>query len=228
MKRIILSVAFALTLGASLSYAQVSVERRAELTPDVILTKLMQGNERFAADKTTAQDITARRAASAKGQFPKAVILSCLDSRVPVENVFDLGIGDVFVGRVAGNIEDSDQLGSMEFATKLAGAKLVMVLGHTACGAVAGSVDNARLGHLSGILKKIRPAVDVVKKNCPDLEPVGSNAKFVDKAAEENVRRTVKNIRRQSPILANLEKSGQIKIVGGMYDLKSGRVTLVK
>lgn len=228
MKKIIFSATFALAITASFSLAQVSADRQATITPDAVLTKLMKGNARFAVNNPSIQSVPTRREISAKGQFPKAVILSCLDSRVPVEQVFDVGIGDVFVGRVAGNIEDNDQLGSMEFATKLAGAKLVMVLGHTACGAVAGSVDNARLGHLTGILKKIRPAVNVVKKNSPDIKPVGSNGEFVDKVAEENVRRTVKNIRHQSPILAELEKSGQIKIVGGMYDLKSGRVTLVK
>lgn len=228
MKKIIFSATFALAITASFSLAQVSADRQATITPDAVLTKLMKGNARFAVNNPSIQSIPTRREISAKGQFPKAVILSCLDSRVPVEQVFDVGIGDVFVGRVAGNIEDNDQLGSMEFATKLAGAKLVMVLGHTACGAVAGSVDNARLGHLTGILKKIRPAVNVVKKNSPDIKPVGSNGEFVDKVAEENVRCTVKNIRHQSPILAELEKSGQIKIVGGMYDLKSGRVTLVK
>lgn len=228
MKKIILGAVLAVLIGASSSQAQISVKEQAALTPDTALSSLMQGNALFAAGKLKSQDVIARRKISSKGQFPKAVILSCLDSRVPVEEVFNMGIGDIFVGRVAGNVENNDQIGSMEFATKLVGAKLVFVLGHTACGAVAGSCDNARLGHLTGVLKKIRPAVDAVKKSCPNIEHTSSNAAFVNKVAEENVRRTIAKIRRQSPILAKLEKSGQIKIVGGMYDLKSGKVAVLK
>lgn len=209
-----------------LAGAQVTRERQASLEPAQVLAELMKGNARFAAGQSTAQDITARRAATAKSQHPKAVILSCLDSRVPVEMVFDRGMGDIFVGRVAGNVEDNDQLGSMEFATKLAGAKLVMVLGHTSCGAVRGACDGAKMGHLTGVLAKIRPAVKAVED--ANGAPTSSNAAFVDKVAAENVRRTVANIRKHSPILAGLEKSGEINIVGAMYDLETGKVSLVR
>lgn len=217
----------ALLAGSTLAVAQMTEEKQASLTPDKVLSSLMAGNARFAAGRTTAQDITARRAATAKGQHPEAVVLSCLDSRVPVEMVFDKGIGDVFVGRVAGNVGDKDQLGSMEFATKLEGAKLVMVLGHTSCGAIKGACDGAKLGHLTGLLAKIRPAVRAVK-DVPAGQRTSANAAFVNKVAAENVRETVANIRRRSPILAGLEKSGQIKIVGAMYDLQTGKVSLVK
>lgn len=213
--------------AASFSPAQVSEKKQAKITPDLTLDALMLGNARFASGNPRAQAVTARRAAAASAQFPMAVILSCLDSRVPVEQVFDQGIGDIFVGRVAGNVSDNDQLGSMEFATKLAGASLVMVLGHTACGAVAGACDNAKLGHLTGVLAKIRPAVKAVQ-DVPAAQRVSSNPKFVDKVAAENVRLTTAKIRKNSPILAALEKSGDIKIVGGMYDLKTGRVSLIK
>lgn len=216
---------FALVTAAS---AQVSRERQASLSPDDVLRLLLEGNARFVAARPRGfDDISARRAAAVSGQHPKAVILSCLDSRVPVEAVFDQGIGDIFVGRVAGNVEDSDQLGSMEFATKLAGAKLVMVLGHTSCGAVRGAIDDAKLGHLTGLLAKIRGAVKTTDGGFAAGERKGTNPKFVDAVAAENVRRTIASIRRQSPILSRLEKSGAIRIVGGMCDLASGKVTLL-
>ncbi|MFV0338502.1 MAG: carbonic anhydrase family protein [Chthoniobacterales bacterium] len=162
-------------------------------------------------------------AAVTSGQFPKAVVLSCLDSRVPVELVFDQGIGDLFVGRVAGNIEDLDQVGSMEFATKLAGAKLVLVLGHTSCGAINGAADGAELGNLTQLLQKIRRAVDEVKGFEGEVRR-SSNPAFINKVVEENVRLTVENIRKTSPVLTDLEKSGDIKIVGAVYDLETGKV----
>ena len=214
---------FALTAPCK---AQVSAERQQSLTPDEVLQSLMEGNERYAAGKISDQKITARRAASVSAQHPKAVILSCLDSRVPVELVFDMGIGDVFVGRVAGNIQDTDQLGSMEFATKLAGARLVMVLGHDRCGAVVGAINNAELGNLTSLLSKIRPAVAAVSGFNPD-ERNAENEAFVEAVTKENVKQTLANIRKDSPILGELEKSGQIKIVGGIYDLKTGKVELI-
>jgi carbonic anhydrase len=207
--------------------APVSKAEREALTPDKILELLIEGNDRFVADKLTSPSISGRREAAAAGQFPKAVILSCLDSRVPVELVFDVGIGDVFVGRVAGNIENVDQLGSMEFATKLAGAKLVVVLGHTSCGAIKGACDGAELGNLTALLAKIRPAVDAVKGFKPE-QRTSANAEFVAKVTEQNVRQTVSDIRKDSPVLAGLERDDKIKIVGGVYDLKTGKVTILK
>lgn len=216
-----------LGLGIFPVRAQVSKSRQAASSPESVLAGLMQGNARFVANQTTPKNLPSRREVSAKGQFPLAVILSCMDSRVVPESIFDQGLGDVFVGRVAGNVEDRDQLGSMEFATQLAGAKLVMVLGHTSCGAVKGACNPVRMGHLTGILKKIRPSVKAVQRNSPGLPPSASNLRFVNKVAEENSRRVLQNIRRSSPILAGLEKSGQIKMVSAMYDLETGRVTLV-
>jgi carbonic anhydrase len=207
--------------------AQTTKEEQSALTPDKVLADLMEGNARFVGGNVRSQDTKKRIGRSADAQYPKAVVLSCLDSRVPVELVFDQGIGDIFVGRVAGNIEDQDQLGSMEFATKLAGAKLVFVLGHSACGAVKGACDGAELGNLTALLAKIKPAVNAVQGFKPE-ERNGGNKKFVESVIEENVRQTTAAIRKDSPVLAELEKTGQIKIVGGIYDLQSGKVTLLK
>jgi carbonic anhydrase len=219
-------IAFVLALAA-VANAQVTKEEQSALTPDQVLTDLMAGNVRFVAGKIGDLEIKKRIANSVEGQYPKAVVLSCLDSRVPVELVFDQRIGDIFVGRVAGNIEDVDQLGSMEFATKLAGAKLVFVLGHTACGAVKGACDGAKLGNLTALLAKISPAVDAVQGFKPE-ERTSKNNKFVEKVIEQNVRQTMANIRKDSPVLAELEASNKIKIVGGIYDLHTGEVTLLK
>jgi carbonic anhydrase len=205
----------------------VSAGQQKALTPDQVLADLMAGNKRYAAGQLTDLDIKANIKATAAGQYPSAVILSCLDSRVPVENVFDQGIGDIFVGRVAGNIENEDLLGSFEFATKIAGAKLVMVLGHEACGAVKGACDHAELGNLTALLDKIKPAVKAVAADFPEDQRNSKNADFVNKVIEQNVRMTVADIRKDSPILAEMEKEGKIKIVGAIYSLKNGEVTLL-
>lgn len=226
MKPASLLLAASILLSFTSSHAQTTRERQAELTPDAVLESLMAGNARFVEGKSSEPEITTRRAAVVQSQHPKAVILSCLDSRVPVELVFDMGIGDLFVGRVAGNVQDSDQLGSMEFATKLAGAKVVMVLGHSRCGAVVGAINKAELGHLTALLAKIRPAAEAVEGFEPEERTAG-NPEFVQATIEENVRQTVAGIREQSPVLAGLEKSGDIKIVGGLYDLETGKVTLL-
>ncbi len=201
------------------------MEEQKAITPDQILTELMEGNEKYVAAQLTPIDIKKQIAATAKSQYPKAVILSCLDSRVPVEMVFDQGIGDIFVGRVAGNVENVDQLGSMEFATMLAGSKVIMVLGHTSCGAVKGACDGAKLGNLTALLEKIDPAIKAVKGH----EEKGRNSKnheFVNEVVHANVVQTVADIRSRSEVLSNLEKEGKIKIVGAVYDLATGKVTL--
>ena len=220
------SIALSLSFIGSTS-AQTSAEEQTKMTPQQVLTDLLAGNERYVQEKTSPLEIKKRIEITSKGQYPKAVILSCLDSRVPVELVFDQGIGDIFVGRVAGNIENEDQLGSMEFATKLAGSKLVMVLGHTACGAVKGACDHAKLGNLTALLEKIQPAVEAVKGH----EEKGRNSKnleFVNAVVEENVRQTVADIRKKSQVLTDLEKAGKVMIVGGIYDLHTGKVTILK
>jgi len=212
---------------ATVVNAQTTKEQQSGLTPDKVLADLMDGNARFVTGKMQDPEIKKRVANSANGQYPKAIVLSCVDARVPVEMVFDQGLGDLFVGRVAGNVEDQDQLGSMEFATKLAGAKLVFVLGHSACGAIKGACDGAELGNLTGLLAKIKPAVDAVEGFKPEQRN-SANKEFVEKVVEQNVRQTMGDIRKDSPVLSEMEASGKIKIVGGIYDLQTGKVTLLK
>jgi carbonic anhydrase len=196
------------------------------LTPKGVLTEFLAGNHRFTDGKPAPANTPARIRATADGQYPKAFILSCVDSRVPVEEVFDQGIGDLFVGRVAGNIESVDQLGSIEFATKVAGAKLVMVLGHEACGAVKGACDHIELGNLTALLKEINPAVAAVT-GYPEAKRNSKNKEFVEAVIAKNVELTVADLRQRSPLLAEMEKAGQIMIVGALYSLQTGKVTLL-
>ncbi len=225
MQKYTIATAAALLALAAPAFAQTSKTQQASLTPTKVLNDLMAGNARYVQGNVSSPNIKSRVKTTSTGQYPKAVILSCLDSRVPVELVFDQGIGDIFVGRVAGNVENGDQLGSMEFATKLAGSKLVMVLGHTACGAVKGACDNAKLGNVTGLLRNIRPAVKAVKGF--DEDRSSGNPDFVNAVVEENVRMTVNDIRRKSSVLSDMEKAGEIAIVGGVYDLATGKVTLL-
>lgn len=196
--------------------------QQAEATPDSVLKQLMDGNARYVAGERTTIDIENSRKAATGGQYPLAYVLSCVDSRVPVEVVFDQGIGDLFVGRVAGNFETVGQLGSMEFATAAAGSKLVLVLGHEACGAIKGCISDVKLGNLTALLAELKPAVQAV-----DGKPDANNADYVNKVIEANVRKTVADLRSRSEVLAGLEKEGKIKIVGGIYSLHTGKVTLL-
>ncbi len=206
----------------------VTAEEQKALTPDSVLKDLMEGNARYVAEKHTAPNAKASIAAAVSGQYPKAYILSCIDSRVPVELVFDQGLGDVFVGRVAGNIENVDQLGSMEYAAAVTGVKLVMVLGHESCGAVKGACDHVELGNITGLLSNIKPAVEKVASAMKEGDDKTSkNKDFVAKVVETNVMKTIADIRKNSPTLADLEKEGKIKIVGGVYSLHTGKVTPV-
>ena len=197
-------------------------EERAKLTPDQILQQFKEGNERFRTNNSTKRDHSAQIRNSAVGQYPKAVVLSCLDSRVPVEDVFDQGLGDVFVGRVAGNFVNEDLLGSMEFACKLSGAKLILVMGHQHCGAIKGAIDDVKLGNLTALLAKIKPAVKISQNF--EGEKTSFNEAFVRLVAQNNVRLTIKNIRQKSPILREMEKKGEIKIVGAFYVLTKGEL----
>ncbi|MEM7165156.1 MAG: carbonic anhydrase family protein [Planctomycetota bacterium] len=203
-----------------------TMDEQAAATPDEVLHNLMAGNARYVAGTLSDPNVVARIQASTSGQYPQAVILSCLDSRVPVEQVFDQGIGDIFVGRVAGNVENVDQLGSMEFATKVAGSKLIMVLGHEACGAVKGACDDVQMGNLTALLGKIKPAVNAVQGYAP-AERNSKNLAFVNDVVEQNVRLTVADIRSSSQVLAEMERRGEIKIVGAIYSLHTGAVTLL-
>ncbi|HSG69292.1 MAG TPA: carbonic anhydrase family protein [Planctomycetaceae bacterium] len=200
-------------------------EERDKLTPDDILKMLMEGNQRFAAGTLTRRDHSKQVREAALGQYPKAVVLSCLDSRIPVEDVFDRGIGAVFVARVAGNFDNTDIIGSMEFACKVSGSKLIFVLGHEHCGAIRGAIDGVELGNITAMLQNIRPAVD----HFTDYEGDKSsqNQEFVHMVAEQNVVMTIERIRERSPILREMESNGEIKIVGGLYEMKTGSVQLL-
>ena len=200
-------------------------DEQQRLQPDEVVTLLFEGNARFVSGDVTSRDHRAQVRAAVKGQWPKAVILSCVDSRVPVEDVFDCGIGDLFVARVAGNIVNVDMLGSLEFACAVAGAKIIMVLGHEYCGAIKGAIDKVELGNLTALLNIISPAIDEVEDH--DGVRVASNPAFVHRVAEQNVLRSVRRIREESPILRTLEESGQIRIIGCMYDLDTSVVELL-
>jgi carbonic anhydrase len=184
---------------------------------------LKSGNERFAAGEETLRDYNAQAAATASGQYPKAMILSCVDSRVPVEIIFDQGIGDVFVGRVAGNVEDVAMLGSMEFATKAAGSKVILVLGHTACGAIKGAADGVEMGNLTALLDNFDPALERARA-ATEAPYDSSNTAYIDAAIVESVRQTMSDILEQSPVIAEQIESGDLALVGGVYDLATGRV----
>lgn len=210
------------TDGHSHGSLPTTPEQQAALTPDKVLKQLKEGNKQFVAGKYNLPDLAGSVEAANAGQFPKAYILSCVDSRVPVELVFNQGIGDIFVGRVAGNAENEDQLGSMEFASAVAGVKLIVVLGHEACGAIKGACDGVELGNLTMLLEKLAPAVRAVEGF--EGERTSKNTEFVEKVVHTNVERTVADIRDRSAVLRDLEEEGKINIVGAYYSLKDGSV----
>ena len=203
-----------------------TAEEQARLTPDEVLQQFKDGNRRFRSGQVTRRDHPAQVRKSAVGQYPKAVVLSCLDSRVPVEDVFDQGIGDVFVARVAGNLVNEDILGSMEFACKVAGAKMILVMGHQHCGAIKGAIDDVQLGNLTTLLAKIKPAV-TLSANFPG-EQVSSNPLYMRHVARNNVRHALSEIRTRSPILKEMEDRKEIKIVGAFYRLTDGTLEFIE
>ena len=205
----------------------ISKEQQSRMTPESVLRDLMDGNKRFMEQKDEAVDNKALIEQTTGGQFPKAVILSCIDSRVPVEKVFDQNIGDIFVARVAGNFENVDMLGSLEYSCKAAGSKLVMVLGHESCGAVKAACDGVELGNITAMLGNIMPAVEKSIEESEGGLTDSSNNEFVAKTVENNVILTMKRIRQKSLILKQMEIEGAIKIVGGVYSLHSGKVELL-
>ncbi|MGB0891862.1 MAG: carbonic anhydrase family protein [Flavobacteriaceae bacterium] len=200
-------------------------ETQAALNPEMVIGLLKEGNSRFMNNTAVKRDLLDQVSDTSTGQYPFATILSCIDSRVSSELIFDQGIGDIFSARVAGNFVNEDILGSMEFACKLAGTKVVVVLGHTACGAVKGACDDAKLGNLTALLSKIKPAVEAVTEPKDASLRNSGNIDFVNSVAEKNVYLTIDNIRTQSPVLKEMEDEGTIKIVGAMYDIKDGSVT---
>ena len=204
----------------------ITKDMQSGLTPDSVLQDLLDGNNRFTGGNSNTLDNAALISQTTGGQFPKAVILSCIDSRVPVETVFDQAIGDVFVARVAGNFENVDILGSMEYSCKVAGSKLVLVLGHEACGAVKAACDGVELGNITALLSNILPAVKVSSDQV-DGELNSSNSAFVAKTVENNVKLTMDRIREKSPILNEMEANGEISIVGGVYNLHTGKVEML-
>lgn len=200
-------------------------DTQAMMTPSSAIEALKEGNRRFVSGTMVNRDLNEQIQDTASGQYPFATILHCIDSRVSAELIFDQGIGDVFSVRIAGNFVNDDILGSMEFATKLAGTKVVMVLGHTACGAIKGACDHARLGNLTTLINKLEPAVAAVPQPADEAERTSKNIDFVNAVAKKNVEMTIANIRNKSGVLNDMEENGEIAIVGGMYDIADGSVT---
>jgi len=209
------------SLGTVLAHADLTQEQRDKMTPDEIIQEMKAGNERFRSGKPLHRDLMREVKATAKGQYPAAIVFGCVDSRAPAELILDFGIGEIFSGRIAGNIAEEDVMGSMEFACKLAGSKVVLVMGHTACGAIKGAIDGVQLGNLTALLAKIRPAIQATHYTG---ERSAKNYAFVDAVARTNVSLTIAKIREQSPVLRDLESAGTIKIAGSMYDLETGKV----
>ena len=198
---------------------------QGKMTPKSAKEELVNGNKRFVESQKVARDLLKQVEQTSTGQFPFATILSCIDSRVSSELIFDQGIGDIFSVRIAGNFVNEDILGSMEFACKLAGTKLIVVLGHTSCGAVKGACDHARLGNLTTLINKIEPAVEAVTEPKDENLRNSSNIEFVNEVAKKNVYMTIDNIRNSSDVLKEMEDAGEIDIIGGMYDIKTGEVS---
>lgn len=199
-------------------------EEQDALTPDMVIQSFKKGNDRFMRNDLTARNHSEQVRKSTNAQFPKAIVLSCVDSRVPVEDVFDRGIGDIFVARVAGNFVNTDILGSMEFACKVSGSKLILVMGHEHCGAVKAAVDDVKLGNITPMLTKIRLAVDSVEY---EGDRSSKNDEFVHMVCESNVNKTIDDIRVKSPILKEMEDNGEIKIIGAVYDMDTGEVSFL-
>lgn len=195
-------------------------ERQDRLTPEEIKQLLLEGNKRFAEGNMFKRDLLRQLRETSIGQFPHTVVLGCIDSRATTEQIFDQGIGAVFNTRIAGNIVNDDVLGSLEFACKIAGSKLVMVLGHTKCGAVTSACNGVKLGNITNLLAKINPSIEKVKTKCEDI----TSPEAVNLVGEENVLNSIKEIREKSAILKELEDEGRINIIGGIYDVETGKV----
>ena len=201
-------------------------ESQSATTSSQAIEMLKQGNVRFTSGSTTSRDYQSQVSQTAGGQYPLAAVVSCIDSRIPTEIVFDQGIGDIFNARIAGNFVNEDILGSLEFACKVAGAKAIVVMGHTSCGAIKGACDKAELGNLTQMLEKIMPAVDAI--HTPEgADRSSANAEFVDAVAAKNVELTLAKIKENSPVLEEMIEANEIEIVGAMYDVASGKVSFL-
>lgn len=200
----------------------ITEAQQSKLNPDAVIAGLKKGNIDYAEDNLTIRNTSARIRSASLGQYPAAVILSCLDSRVPVEDVFHAGIGDLFVARVAGNISNVDILGSLEYACKVSGAKVIVILGHEHCGAVKSAIQNVKLGNITELLNKIKPAIDSVKNFSGEKDY--KNLAYMEAVTHANIRLTIENIRKESTILKEMEDNGGIKIVGAEYHMETGKV----
>ena len=205
----------------------LTAEAQSKITPETAVQLLKKGNLRFLEGIRQKREFATQIAETASGQHPFACILGCIDSRVPIRLIFDQGIGDVFGATVAGNIVNEDILGSLEFGCKIAGAKLVVVLGHTSCGAVKGACDKAELGNLTSLLAKINPAIQNVKEPTDPTQRTSQNSSFVDAVALENIKLTVQNIKTYSNVLRDMEERGAIKIIGAIYNVENGEVSFL-
>ena len=197
-------------------------ESQSKLNPLDVLNILKEGNKRFVQNNLISRELLTQVRETSTGQFPLAVVISCIDSRVPTELIFDQGIGDVFCIRVAGNVISKDVLGSVEFACKIAGVKLIVVMGHTSCGAVKGACNDVELGNLTGLLNKIKPAISIVSNR----EEAVDKSRFVDEVAFENVQISLKTILRDSPIVNEMVKNNEVECARGMYSVETGEVEL--
>ena len=207
------------------NYITQSKETQSALTPNQAIEMLKEGNKRFVENQRINRNLNEQVNSTSTGQFPFAALVSCIDSRVPAEVVFDQGIGDIFSARIAGNFVNEDILGSLEFACKVAGSKVVVILGHTLCGAIKGACDDAKLGNLTGMLTKIKPAVEAVTDETEDRS--SKNTSFVNKVVRKNVEMTIQNTLDMSPVLREMKDNGEIDIVGAIYDLSDGKVTFL-
>jgi carbonic anhydrase len=199
-----------------------TAESQSDLLPEEIISILKEGNKRFVNKRLVDRDLMEQVMKTSSGQFPFAVVISCIDSRVPPEIIFDLGLGDVLSIRVAGNVINDDVLGSVEFACKIAGVKLIVVMGHTSCGAVQGACNEVELGNLTGLLKKIKPAVESVSAREVEMD----KSHFVDKVAYENVQISLNTIINDSPIINEMIENNEVKCAKGMYSVETGEVEL--
>ncbi|GAK97437.1 carbonic anhydrase [Nonlabens tegetincola] len=199
-------------------------ETQAAMTPQAALKELKEGNQRFVGQQQISRNFNEQIQSTSTGQFPFATVLHCIDSRVSAEHIFDQGIGDLFSVRIAGNFVNEDILGSMEFATKLAGTKVILVLGHTACGAIKGACDHARMGNLTTLINKLEPAVEAVKEPKEEDQRTSKNIDFVNAVAKQNVLMTIENILKKSEVIRELVEDEDVLLVGGMYDISTGSV----
>ncbi|OKL39721.1 carbonic anhydrase family protein [Pontibacter flavimaris] len=197
-------------------------ETQSSLTPEKAIQILKEGNNRFVGNLKANRNLLQQVNETCNGQFPFAIILSCIDSRTSAELIFDQGLGDIFSTRVAGNVVNEDVLGSMEFACKIAGSKVVLVLGHTHCGAIKGACDRVEMGHLTVLLQKIEPAIKLETATISDRS--SKNTAFVQNVAENNVHLMMERVREESRILKEMEQIGEIRIIGGMYNVETGKV----